>query len=169
MEVKTLRGLLIEELRDMHSAEQQILEALPLMIGASTNERLQHALREHEEETQDHADRLERVLALLDESVGASVCEGMRGIIRDGQGLVMSASDDEARDAAVIAAVQKVEHYEIAGYGTVITWARTLGEDEVANLLEDTLAEEKSADETLTKIASGGLFTAGVNEEAAEA
>lgn len=166
--MEDLRELLVKQLQDMYSAEEQILEDLPIMIATATDKKLKSALTMHEEETSEHVQRLLRATSLLDETIGGEICQAMRGLLVEGRELISSTEEGDARDAAIIASAQKVEHYEMATYGTLVTWARTLGEDEVADILEDTLAEEKDADEELTKIASGGLFTSGVNREAAK-
>jgi len=154
MDIVTLRDLFEEQIRDLHSGEKQIIDALPDMIEAATDSELQSALRNHLEETRKQLQRLEEVGDMLDFKVKGHTCEGMKGIIKEGNQLVIKDVDeDEVRDAAIIAAVQRVEHYEMAVYGTVTTFARMLGEDQVLTLLETSLEEEKEADANLTRIA----------------
>jgi len=154
MDIVTLRDLFEEQIRDLHSGEKQIIDALPEMIEATTDSELQNALRNHLEETREQLERLEKVGKMLDFRVKGETCDGMKGIIKEGNKLVTKdVEEDEVRDAAIVAALQRVEHYEIAVYGTVTTFARMLGEDQVLKLLQTSLDEEKEADATLTRIA----------------
>ena len=161
MELRTLQDVFRHELKDMHSAEKQILRALPEMVRAVGNSELKSALEEHRKVTETQVDRLEQILGDLDESIRSSKkCRGMEGILEEGKDLLKgNENGNGALDAAVIGAAQKVEHYEIAAYGTLVAFAKTLGRDDAAELLEESLVEEKEADEKLTEIA------AAVNEE----
>lgn len=162
MEINSLQELYVEELQDLYDAEHQIIKALPKMIGKAESEELKDALTEHLEITKEQAKRIERIFSEMGEKAKAEKCKGMQGIIAEGDDLIGDIEDSGVRDAAIIAAAQRVEHYEMAGYGTARTYAEQLGEDEAANLLQQTLEEEKEADEKLTTLASE------INQEAAE-
>lgn len=151
--MKNLEELYIEEIRDLRSAESQIIEALPKMAKAAKNKALKEALQEHLKETKEQLGRLEQILERHDKGPGRKVCKAMRGLIAEGEDVLEEAEEADVRDAAIIASAQRVEHYEIAGYGTVATFAERLGFSEDHGLLGKTLAEEKEADEKLTKIA----------------
>ena len=159
----TLHDAFIMELRDAYDAEKQLIKALPKMAKAASTEELRDALEQHLEETREHVIRLEQVFGTLDEKVKGKHCEGIAGIIEEGQSTLAEDLDDAALDACIIAAGQRAEHYEMAAYGTLVAWARAMGHDEAAELLQETLDEEKAADETLTSLAEGGI-----NEEAAQ-
>jgi len=163
-EMSTLHDLFLDELRDVYNAEKQITKALPKMIKAATSQSLRSAFEAHLEETQDQIERLEKVFQSLDERVRGKQCEGMAGIIEEGRTVLEEDMDDVTRDAALIAAAQRVEHYEMAAYGTLVEWARTMGHGEAAELLQETLDEEKAADQKLTEVAESGI-----NQDAAEA
>ncbi len=150
---ETLRDLYIEELRDLYSAETQLLDALPKMAEAATSLELRNAFEAHFTETQEHARRLERIFEQLDEDPSGETCEAMKGLVKEGDSYVKAKGDDDVRDAGLIGAAQRVEHYEIAGYGTVRSLARRLGENSAAELLQQTLDEEGAADQKLTDIA----------------
>jgi ferritin-like metal-binding protein YciE len=152
MNTESLRGLYVDELRDAYSAENQILDALARMEKAASHEQLQSAFRRHREETQAHARRLEQILDTLGEQARGEPCQGMQGILAEGEALVDGAGGD-ARDAALISAAQRMEHYEIAVYGALRTFASELGREEDARLLQQTLDEEGRADQELTRIA----------------
>jgi ferritin-like metal-binding protein YciE len=162
MAIKTLKDGLVNELRDMLSAENQIVKALPKMIKNTGSDELRQALQDHLDETREQAERVKGALNILGGSERAKACAGMKGIIEEGDEIMKDASDDTL-DALIIAAAQKVEHYEIASYGTAIAWAELLGETDVVNLLTESLNEEKAADEKLTEIARSA------NVEATEA
>lgn len=154
MKIEQLNGLFQEQIRDLHSGETQILSHLPDMIAAAGDADLRGALEKHLDETRTHRDRLEKIAAELDFAVDGHTCEGIQGILAEGSRLVGEESrTDEVRDAAIIAAAQRIEHYEIAGYGTARTLARTLGLDGAVPLLQDTLDEEAAADAKLTEVA----------------
>jgi ferritin-like metal-binding protein YciE len=154
MSVENLQDLLKEELKDIYNAEAQILKALPKLIKGVTETDLRDALSNHLEETKGHKQRLERVFDILGMPAKGKTCAGMKGIIDEGDEMVGEAGDS-VTDASIIAAAQKVEHYEIASYGCVRTWAQELGYDEVAGILQETLDEEYAADEKLTELAVG--------------
>lgn len=153
MKSNSLQELYLGELRDLYDAEHQIIKALPKMISKTSSEELKSALTEHLEVTRRQAERLEQIFENMGEKAKAQKCKGMAGVIEEGSELLKEAEDEDVRDAAIIASAQKVEHYEMAGYGTVRTWATLLGEDDAVNLLEETLNEEKEADQKLTEIA----------------
>lgn len=159
----TLHDAFIMELRDAYDAEKQLIKALPKMAKAASTEGLRDALEQHLEETREHVTRLEQVFGTLGEKVKGKHCEGIAGIIEEGQSTLAEDLDDAALDACIIAAGQRAEHYEMAAYGTLVAWARAMGHDEAAELLQETLDEEKAADETLTSLAEGGI-----NEDAAQ-
>src|SRR5215212_2081739 len=160
-----LQELLIEELRDIYHAEGQLLKALPKMAKAATSERLKEAFERHLEETEQHVERLERAFESLGEPVKGKKCQAMEGLIAEGKEVMDEHSESSMLDAALICAAQKIEHYEIASYGTICTWADLLGLDEVSDLLKETLDEEKTTDETLTEIAESEINTQAVQEQ----
>lgn len=152
--IETLRDLLIDELKDLYHAEQQLVKALPKMAKAASNEDLKNAFDEHLTQTQGHVDRLEQVFDLLEVPAKGKKCKAMEGLISEGEEKIDEDATPTLKDAALICAAQKVEHYEIAGYGTVRTFADTLGYGDVASILQETLDEEGEADKMLTSIAS---------------
>lgn len=162
----SLHSLFVHELKDLYSAEKQLVKALPKMERAATHESLKAAFREHLEETRTHVERLERICTELGISPEGEHCEAMEGLITEGEELINAPGDPDTRDAALISAAQRVEHYEIAAYGTARTFARLLDFHDAARLLDKTLDEESAADTKLTKIATGGIFAAGVNKAA---
>jgi len=164
MKLDSLRTLWIEEMRDLYNAETQLVKALPKMAKKATNSELKEAFENHLEETQNHVERLEEIFRRLGKKPSGKVCKAMKGLIEEGSELMQEDGIDSVIDAGIIAAAQRVEHYEIAGYGVVRTFAAILGEDEAEDLLQETLDEEGAADEKLTEIAEGI-----VNEEADEA
>lgn len=156
--MESIRELLIEELADLYDAEKQLVKALPKMAKAASNEQLREAFENHLEQTRGHVQRLEQVFELMDKKAKGKPCAAMKGLVQEGKETMEEDLSDGLMDSAIICAAQKVEHYEIAGYGTVSAWARSLGLDEAAGLLEETLAEEKEADEKLTQV-GGEVFT----------
>ena len=168
MQLRTLDDVLMEQLADLHSAETQLVEALPQVASSASTPELRTALEEHLEQTRGHVRRLEEAFSSLGTSIPDEYCEGMEGLLKEGKEVISAKGDPTAKDAALIAAAQRVEHYEIAGYGTARTLADQLGHDDVKRLMNDTLDEEAAADEKLTKIATGGFFASGVNQAAAE-
>jgi ferritin-like metal-binding protein YciE len=160
----TLHELLVDEIKDLYHAEKQLIKALPKMAKAATHEDLREAFESHLEETREQVTRLEDVFAALNEKVKAKTCEGMAGIIEEGNRLMQEDAEASVLDAGLIAAAQRVEHYEIGSYGTCVAWARLLGLTEVANLLDQTLEEEKAADEKLSAIAESEVNQAAAIE-----
>jgi len=163
MKFNSLHEVLTDYVRDLYSAESQLLKALPRMAKAATSPDLRAAFTEHLEQTHRQVKRLDRVCADLGIKPRGKTCRAMKGLIEEGQEVISSTGDPAAKDAALIGAAQKVEHYEIAAYGTAKTFARVLGELTAADLLRETLDEEKATDERLTALAESGL-----NQEAAE-
>ena len=153
MKLENLKDLYIHELKDLHSAEKQITKALPKMVKAASNEELADAFREHLEQTEEHVRRLEEILESHDETFRGAKCKGMEGLIKEGSEMIEEDGDDDVRDAGLISAAQRVEHYEIAGYGCARTYAELLGDNDGAELLQQTLEEEKATDRKLTEIA----------------
>jgi ferritin-like metal-binding protein YciE len=166
MKLKSLEELYVDQLKDLYSAEKQLVQALPKMAKAASTPELQEGFQEHLEQTRGHVDRLERIFARLGASAGRKKCKAMAGLIEEGQEVIDLEGDTGVKDAALIAAAQRVEHYEIAGYGTVRTFANHLGFDQDRNLLQQTLDEEGETDKKLTSLAEGGIFKRGINEQA---
>ncbi len=164
MKMENLDELYLHELQDLYDAEKEILKALPKMAKAATSTELKRAFQEHLEQSNNHVRRLEQIFDGMGEEAKATKCKGVRGIIDEGEGLMDEDATSAVADAALIGAAQKVEHYEIAVYGTLRTYAETLGHDEAAQLLDQTLEEEKAADQKLTRIAESII-----NPEAAAA
>lgn len=160
------KQLLVDQLNDIHSAETQITKALPKLIQEASDEELKKALSHHLEETRGQIERLKRAFSELGASPLSMTCEGMKGLLKEGEESITKATPGPLKDAVLIANAQRVEHYEIAAYGTAIAWAKQLDFDDVADLLDESLDEEAAADEKLTSVAEGGLLEAGVNEEA---
>jgi ferritin-like metal-binding protein YciE len=156
-ETQTLHDAFIDELRDTYDAERQLLKALPKLAKASAAAELREAFESHLEETRGQVERLEEVFASLDEKVRGKHCDGIAGIIEEGKSVMEEDFDDVTMDACLIASGQRAEHYEMAAYGTLVAWARALGHDDAADLLQQTLDEEKAADEKLTALAEGGI------------
>lgn len=159
----TLRDAFLEELRDTYDAERQITKALPKMAKATSSEELRAAFEMHLEETREQVARLEEVFGMLDQKVRGKHCEGVAGIIEEARSAMQEDMAPATLDALLIAAAQRVEHYEIAAYGTLAAWAEALGQSEVVDLLRQTLDEEKETDEKLTTLGTGGI-----NQRAAE-
>jgi ferritin-like metal-binding protein YciE len=155
MKLESLRELFIEELQDLYSAETQIIDALPKMIDEATSPDLKSGFSDHLEQTRGHVRRLDQIFDQLGDDIDRDdkTCKGMQGIIKDAKELLSADAELEVMDAGLIAAAQRVEHYEIAGYGTVRTYARILGRNEWAQLLEQTLQEEKDTDSKLNQLA----------------
>jgi ferritin-like metal-binding protein YciE len=160
----SLNDLLIEELKDLYSAENQLVKALPKMAKGANSAELRQGFEDHLEQTRKQVERLEEAAQMLDASLKGKKCKAMEGLIEEGKELLSEDADPAVLDAGLIAAAQKVEHYEIASYGTVCTWARELGLTDVADLLAETLEEEKATDEKLTELAEQGI-----NREAEDA
>lgn len=168
MNLTSLKDLLLSELNDLYDAEIRIGEALPKMAAAAQDAQLQEAFHEHLSETQNHVLRLERIFTMLGSAYDGETCEATQGLIIEGKEIIEAEGLPEVRDAALIGAAQRVEHYEIASYGTARALARHLNFHEVADLLQETLDEEGHANDKLTALAEGGLFHGGINEEALE-
>jgi len=151
--LSNLRDLLIDELQDLYDAENQLVKALPKIAQAANSDELREAIEEHLEQTKGHVQRLDEVFDHLGENAKGTHCDGMAGLLTEGKKMLEKKGDDSVIDAAIISAAQRVEHYEIAGYGCVVSFAKRLGESEAADLLGETLEEEKQADEKLTEIA----------------
>ena len=163
-EAGTLHDAFIDELRDTYDAERQLTKALPKLAKAATSPELRGAFETHLEETQGQIERLEQVLESLEEKVRGKHCHGIAGIIEEGKSIMEEDFDETTMDACLIAAGQRADHYEMAAYGTLVAWAKAMGHTEVADLLQETLDEEKSADEKLSGLAEGGI-----NQGAADA
>ena len=159
----TLHDAFLDELRDIYDAEKQLTKALQKMAKAATSPDLRAGFEEHLEETQGQIGRLEQVFESLDEKVKGKHCDGIAGIIEEGKAAMEEDFDESTMDACLIASGQRAEHYEMAAYGTLVAWARAMGHNEAADLLQETLDEEKAADEKLTALAEGGI-----NQEAAD-
>ena len=164
MEIDSLRKLYVEELKDLYSAEKQILQALPRMAKKASNAQLKAAFEEHLRQTEQQVQRLDQVFEGLGKSPRGKKCKGMEGLLEEGKEVMQEDMDDETRDAALIAAAQKVEHYEIAGYGTVRTYAQLLGEKDAVRLLQQTLDEEGQTDKKLTALAESSINVEAMSE-----
>jgi ferritin-like metal-binding protein YciE len=153
MSVDSIEKLFIAELKDLYSAENQITKALPKMVNAATSKDLKKAFESHLRETEGQIERLVQICNILGTSPKGKSCEGMKGVLEEGSSMLHESAEGDVRDAALISAAQRVEHYEMAAYGTVRSYAEILGQSEAAKLLEQTLEEEKAADQKLTSIA----------------
>ena len=160
MKLETLKDLYVHELKDLYSAENQIIKALPKMVKAATDKQLAVGFEEHFEQTKEHVARLEKILTSHDESTRGPKCEGMEGLLKEGDEMIKEDAEDEVRDAGLIAAAQRVEHYEMAGYGCARTYAELLGDRQGAQLLQTTLMEELATDKKLTKLAKSVINVA---------
>ena len=156
-ETGTLHEAFLDELRDLYHAEKQLVKALPKMAEASTSRDLAEAFTLHLRQTEGHVRRLEQVFAELEQEPKAKTCEGMKGIIDEASEMMDGSFDNETRDAVLIASAQRAEHYEIAAYGTLVTWARMMSHAGAADLLQETLKEEKATDDKLTSLAEQGI------------
>jgi ferritin-like metal-binding protein YciE len=163
MQLSTLNDLFVKELRDMYSAERQLVQTLPKMAKQATAPELADAFQQHLGETEQHVQRLEQAFELLDVGSRGPVCKGMKGIIEEGKELIEEHPEPDVLDAGMIAAAQRVEHYEIAAYGTLREYANVLGHTEIATLIEQTLEEEKAADQKLTQLAEHGINAMATN------
>ena len=162
MKLETLQDLYILELKDLYSAEKQIIKALPKMVKAASHPKLKEGFQRHLEETKEQAVRLEKLLAAHDETTRGPKCKGMEGVLKEGEEMIKEEADEEVRDAGLIAAAQRVEHYEMAGYGCARTYAEILGDKEGAKVLQQTLSEESATDLALTKLAKSAINLAAV-------
>ena len=163
----SLKDVLQEQLEDLHSAETQLIAALPKMAQAAHHDQLREAFQNHLEETKGHLKRVKEALSELGVPSPTEVCKGMQGLIAEGEEMMSKSGEPMAKDAALIGAAQRVEHYEIAAYGTARQLAADCGFDGIKDLMDQTLDEESHADKLLTKIATGGMFKSGINQEAA--
>jgi ferritin-like metal-binding protein YciE len=168
MSADNLREALVEEIRDLYNAEKQLLKALPKLAKGSENDELRDAFESHLEETEGQVTRLERVFELLDEKPRGKHCAGIAGIIEEGSEHLQEDLEGSVMDAVLIASGQRAEHYEIAAYGTAIAWAEALGLKEVVTVLNETLEEEKAADEKLSALAESGINAAATQGEEQE-
>ena len=165
MALATLNDVFTEQIEDLYSAETQLVTALPKIAAAATDAKLRDAITTHLEETRGHVDRLQQIKRDLG-MTGSQQCKGMAGLLAEGEDVLGETGAGASKDAAIIGAAQRVEHYEIAAYGTASTLANELGYDDAKKLLKETLDEESAADQLLTKIATGGLLRSGLNAEA---
>lgn len=167
MKLNTLHDLFIQELKDLYSAEAQLVRALPKMAKAASSEKLREGIEQHLEETKEHVERLEKIFERLETGHRGKKCKAMEALIEEGKEMLEMDGEEAVLDAAIIAAAQKVEHYEMSGYGTARTFAKLLGEDEIARMLDETLEEEKATDAKLTELAESEVnvaATAGAEE-----
>jgi len=153
MELTSLKDLYVHELRDLFNAESQLVKALPKVAKKAHSDQLRRAIEKHLEETKHQKERLQKIFDRLGIKAGGETCEAMQGLIEESEEILKAKGDDDVRDAGIIAACQRVEHYEISGYGSARTFARTLGFEEDVKILEQSLEEEKSADKELNRIA----------------
>jgi ferritin-like metal-binding protein YciE len=164
MKLDTLQKLYTNELRDLYNAEYQLLKALPKMAKAASSEELKNAFEKHLEQTKSHVDRLEKVFEELDEKPKGKTCHAMKGLIEEGSEILQQDGEESILDAGIIVAAQKVEHYEIAGYGSVRTFAHLLGQNKAAELLQTTLDEESETNELLNRLAESTINPEAVSE-----
>jgi ferritin-like metal-binding protein YciE len=153
----TLHNLMLDEIRDLYDAEKQLVKALPKMAEKASSSGLRQAIEKHLGETQGHVQRLEEVFGMLGEKAKGKHCAGIAGIIDEGSDILGSDYEGVVKDAGIIAGAQRAEHYEIAAYGNVIAWAKTMGHEQLASLLHETLQEEKAANDKLTALGEGGI------------
>lgn len=161
-----LKDLYVEQLRDLYDAEHQISRALPKMANAASDQELKEAFNKHLDQTRTQIQRLERIFSDLGVTPQGETCAAMQGIIKEGDEVINAQGHPTVKDAALITAAQRVEHYEMAGYGSVRTYAKELGYKEAADLLQTTLDEEGTTDQLLTKLAEGGFLSKGINDKA---
>ncbi len=161
--IESMRDLLIHEIQDIYHAEKQLIRALPKMAKKAASQELKDAMEHHLEQTEEQVNRLEQVFEKLDMKPKTEVCQAMQGLIEEAEEL-LGQKEGEWLDAGLIGSAQKIEHYEIASYGTIIEWAKNLGENEIAKILAETLKEEEKTDELLTKLARQSANKKAVNE-----
>lgn len=164
MKLGSLEDLFVDQLKDVYSAERQIIQALPKMAKAASNPQLQQAFQEHLQQTQQQKDRLDQIFQQMGASSGRKKCMGMEGLINEGEELINNGGTPDVLDAGLIAAAQKVEHYEISAYGTLRTFAQQLGNNQAVNLLQQTLDEEAQTDKKLTSLAEQNINVHAKNE-----
>lgn len=155
--MKSLQDLFLHTLQDIYYAEKQIMKALPTMVETASSSELHDALSDHQFETEGQVKRLEEVFDMFGQEAGGEKCDAIEGIIKEAKDIMKACEDPDVCDAGIIASAQAVEHYEIARYGTLIAWAKQLGKDDAAQMLDETLKQERAADEKLTKIAESAL------------
>lgn len=165
--MNTLHDVFVDQLKDMVDAEDQLITALPKLANKASTQELKNALTEHLEETKVHAERLRSILLGMNQQ-GGKTCEGIQGIISEGEKTIEQFEEGMVQDAAIISAAQKTEHYEISSYNSLIEYAKELDHDEALDFLQQNLSEEQKADSKLAQIATGGLFSKGVHEKAEE-
>jgi ferritin-like metal-binding protein YciE len=168
MRLNSFENLFADQLNDLYSAEQQLIQALPQMAEAASSPELKQAFTKHLEETKNHAEIVKQLLSSIGEKAGGEKCKGMEGLLKEGTEVVEKRGDDAVKDAALIASAQRVEHYEIAGYGTARTFALQLGNNDAVNRLQEILNQEAKTDELLTKLATGEGAGVAINQEAAD-
>jgi ferritin-like metal-binding protein YciE len=168
MELKTLHDVYVHQLKDVYSAEKQIIDALPKMVKAASSKELQSAFEDHLEKSKTHLDLVQQILDDLDENPTSTKCVGMAGLLKEGEETIKTAGHGAAKDAMLISAAQRVEHYEMAAYGSVRTYATLLGYEDVTNRLQHILNQEGEANKHLTQLAEGDLFKDGINDKAAQ-
>jgi ferritin-like metal-binding protein YciE len=151
--MESFKDLFIHELKDLYSAESQLIEAIPMMAEAASTKKLKEAFRSHLDETKKQRQRLEKIGEMMGVDMKGETCEGMKGLIKEGESIIKAKAEGDIKDAALITAAQKVEHYEIAGYGTAVHYADLLQESEISDILAETLDEEKSTDSKLNRLA----------------
>lgn len=166
MKKENLKQLFVSELQDMFSAEQQIIKALPDVIKAAESPELKEALKNHLAETKEQLTRLKKIFSIFGIKEQSKMCEAMKGLIEECSETISEHEKSAVRDAAIISKAQRIEHYEISVYGTLVTFAKELDFDEAISLLKDSLSEESNADKKLTKIAEGSLLSTGINQKA---
>jgi ferritin-like metal-binding protein YciE len=166
MNLNSLHDVYVHELKDLYSAEKQITEALPKMVKAAGDQSLKDTFSHHLDQTETHLQRLQQILAEIDVNPGNVKCDGMEGLLKEGEHIIKTSGEKVAKDAALIAAAQRVEHYEIAAYGAARSHAEILGYGDAAKTLQQTLDEEGKTDKKLTQLAEGGLLREGINEGA---
>lgn len=157
MSLKTLKDLYVHELKDLYSAEKQLIETVPEMVEAANSPQLREAFASHLKETQQHVEKVHQLLQNLDANPGSTKCKGMEGLLEEGEDAIDEEASPAVRDAFLVAAAQRVEHYEISGYGTARAYARSLGREEDAEVLNQILAQEYAADNKLDKLAEGSI------------
>lgn len=166
-QLNSLQDLLLHEVQDLYSAEKQLVKALPKVAKKASSSQLKHAIEDHCRQTEEHVHRLEQVFEMLDAPAKTSRCKAMAGILEEGEDDLEHNGSEETLDAAIIAAAQKVEHYEIAGYGSAAAWAAMLGLHDIKSLLGKTLAEEEATDGKLTKLAMAAVNRQSASKEPA--
>lgn len=157
MKIKSFEELLVHELRELYDAEQHITKALPKIIKAASSPELRAAFQDHLDVTKMHIGRLEEAFGALAQPIKGETCKGLKGLVDEGEEIIDEKADPAVKDAGLIVAAQKIEHYEIASYGSVRTWAQILGHERVADLFQRTLQEEKEADQKLTALAESNI------------